>query len=532
MKIRALVLLTAMMILCGPAAIGQGTINVWREPLPDGLQVGLRGDEPDAPWTPLEITIGDDTADEFAAMGDVEFAWELRLRAEAMPRTPTIVEQGGVEIQYCPRYLPQLFPEATVGQMCSKDLLESPFLDQGENAANVFRTAFGEIDQMEGNHTDILIKTAIAGAYYWQNRESDGAVDGALRTFLAEERVGLHNALTSIIVEPIVDFLPTEVSGLPPYDELGLGIDLRVTSHATYRSVGDIEGMLRTAAERGLSGIALTDFDHTAGFEHALATADRLKREGILPEDFIVIRGEQVHTPSGALIALFIHDRVQRGMTMKAAIRDIHEQGGIAILADPGIESGPKLVRTLPLDGYLLRTEPGSVFRTLELMGDMGLDKPLLSASGARTHSMVGLPYTIVETSDRSIEGVRQAFRDKTVFGATNIQMPILSALVFRPLVPYEKAFGSWFRMRDRVETKVQKLLGSDNVEIRSSYDEDLHSMLGLVHAPGVINDIIDGQSALTRSPDIDRISADYSYMRIEWNRTDREVQLKGAIRW
>ncbi|HJN18188.1 MAG TPA: hypothetical protein QGH10_21995, partial [Armatimonadota bacterium] len=166
------------------------------------------------------------------------------------------------------------------------------------------------------------------------------------------------------------------------------------------------------------------------------------------------------------------------------------------------------------------------------LMGDMGLDKPLLSASGARTHSMVGLPYTIVETSDRSIEGVRQAFRDKTVFGATNIQMPILSALVFRPLVPYEKAFGSWFRMRDRVETKVQKLLGSDNVEIRSSYDEDLHSMLGLVHAPGVINDIIDGQSALTRSPDIDRISADYSYMRIEWNRTDREVQLKGAIRW
>jgi hypothetical protein len=174
---------------------------------------------------------------------------------------------------------------------------------------------------------------------------------------------------------------------------------------------------LRTAAERGLSGIALTDFDHTAGFEHALATADRLKREGILPEDFIVIRGEQVHTPSGALIALFIHDRVQRGMTMKAAIRDIHEQGGIAILADPGIESGPKLVRTLPLDGYLLRTEPGSVFRTLELMGDMGLDKPLLSASGARTHSMVGLPYTIVETSDRSIEGVRQAFRDKTVFG-------------------------------------------------------------------------------------------------------------------
>jgi len=233
------------------------------------------------------------------------------------------------------------------------------------------------------------------------------------------------------------------------------------------------------------------------------------------------------------VVGLFLTDRVQRGMTIKTTIDEIHRQGGVAIVADPGTGSGPKHVRTLDVDGYLLRSHPASLFRTLELMDEpQTCYTPLLSASGSRASGTAGVPYSVAETPDLSPEGVRQAFREHTTFGATGIQMPLMTALLFRPFVAYEKSMAAYFRARDTLEETVARLIGSDNVEIRISYDREVANLLGVVRAPAVIGNLLDGSAALTRAPHPVRVSADYGPLRLQYTWDDHTLRLLGAVTW
>lgn len=461
-------------------------------------------------------------------------AWRLQQAARAMPPPLTLAEQGGASIDYCPGFLPELHPERNLAQHCGDALLSSPFLAQGEAGRNFFSVAWDEVERMHESDRELLLKCALAGLYYWQHRCCPSAPDGALHVFLCEKRTGLLAAVVDGVVPPLLDVAPQEITGLPPgLGEESVAIDLRVSTTVSYKSVVDVERMLREAVARQLGGIAITDLDHLEGVRGVEAVAARLKQEGVLPPDFLVIRGEEVTTLSGPLLALFVEDRIQRGMTMKAAIRDVHRQGGIAILADPGAGSGTKLIRTMDVDGYLLRTQPDSAFRTLLLMGDLGLDgKPLLAASGARSYAGVGLPYTVVETPERSAAGVRRALKSASAYGATNLHMPIFAAVVSRPFVPYERALASWFTARHAVETKLAQWLGADNVEIRTTHDDELAALLGFTQAPTAIGKLINGNSPLQRLPRLTRVSADYSYVRVEYRHEDHAVMVLGAARW
>lgn len=461
-------------------------------------------------------------------------AWQLHQAAKAIPPPLTMAEQGGASIDYCPGYVPELYPGRNLAQHCGNALLSSPFLAQGEAGRNSFSVAWDEVERMHESDQELFLKSALAGLYYWQHRCCPTALEGALRVFLCEKRTGLSAAVVDSVVPYLLDIAPSEITGIPPdVGEEGVAIDLRVSTTTSYKSVADIERVLREAAARRLDGIAITDLDHLEGVRDVEVVASRLRREGALPSDFLVIPGEEVTTLSGPLLALFVEDRIQRGMTVGAAIRDVHRQGGIAILADPGAGSGTKLVHTMDVDGYLLRVQPDSAFRTLLLMGELGLDgKPLLAASGARSYASVGLPYTIVETPKRSAEGIRRALKSGSAYGATNLHMPIFATVVFRPLVPYEKALASWFSARHEVETKLAEWIGADNVEVRTSYDEELAALLGLVQAPTAIGRLINGNSPLQRLPHLTRVSADYSYVRIEYRHEDHAVLLMGAARW
>jgi hypothetical protein len=142
------------------------------------------------------------------------------------------------------------------------------------------------------------------------------------------------------------------------------------------------------------------------------------------------------------------------------------------------------------------------------------------------------VPYTVAETQNRSAEGVRQAFREHTTYGATSIQMPLMTAMLFRPFAIYETAIVSYFQARDRLEDITAKLIGSDNVEIRTSYDKEMARMLGVLRAPTVLTHLFDGSSALTRTPKMLRVSADYGPVRLEYTWEDHTVRLLGAVTW
>jgi hypothetical protein len=185
------------------------------------------------------------------------------------------------------------------------------------------------------------------------------------------------------------------------------------------------------------------------------------------------------------------------------------------------------------VDGYLLRSHTTSLLRTLELIGDTDATiKPLLSASGSRAGGSVGVPYTVAETQHRSAEGVRQAFREHRTFGATGIQMPLMTLMVFRPFVAYERTMASYFRARDELEDAVARLIGSDNVEIRISYDKEMANLLGVVGAPRVFAHILGGSASLAHTPRMERVSVDYGYVRLEYRWDDHTVRAMAAVTW
>jgi predicted metal-dependent phosphoesterase TrpH len=91
-------------------------------------------------------------------------------------------------------------------------------------------------------------------------------------------------------------------------------------------SVGDI---LDRAEAQGLDVIAITDHERLDAAQAALALAEA---RGLHVQ---VVVGEEVSTRSGHLLALFIEQRIRPWGSLRSAIAQVHEQGGLAIIAHP-----------------------------------------------------------------------------------------------------------------------------------------------------------------------------------------------------
>jgi glycosyltransferase involved in cell wall biosynthesis len=89
------------------------------------------------------------------------------------------------------------------------------------------------------------------------------------------------------------------------------------------------ELLLETAKARGLGAIAITDHNEISGALEARQIAERIG--GIK-----VILAEEVKTAhEGEVIGLFLHERIERGMSMKETIAEIRRQGGLVYVPHP-----------------------------------------------------------------------------------------------------------------------------------------------------------------------------------------------------
>ncbi|RLI96939.1 MAG: hypothetical protein DRO96_01890, partial [Candidatus Aenigmatarchaeota archaeon] len=87
--------------------------------------------------------------------------------------------------------------------------------------------------------------------------------------------------------------------------------------------------LVKTTAKRGLRGVAITDHNTTKAWKEAKNLVRRLDKP------FIFIRGEEVSSSGGHILALGIKNPIKRGMTARETIEKIHEQGGVAVFAHP-----------------------------------------------------------------------------------------------------------------------------------------------------------------------------------------------------
>ncbi len=83
--------------------------------------------------------------------------------------------------------------------------------------------------------------------------------------------------------------------------------------------------VVRVAKARGIDAIAITDHDEIDGAWEAQKAAKG---------DILVIIGEEIDTAAGDVLGLFLKERIVEHDPLQA-IRAIHDQGGLAVLAHP-----------------------------------------------------------------------------------------------------------------------------------------------------------------------------------------------------
>lgn len=104
--------------------------------------------------------------------------------------------------------------------------------------------------------------------------------------------------------------------------------DLHIHTTYSYDGTSTVNAVLKKAVEVGLNVIAITDHDEIRG---ALEAMEKAAAYGIE-----VIPGSEVTTAEGHLLALYIHDRIPRGLLLEETLRYVAGQNGVCIAPHPG----------------------------------------------------------------------------------------------------------------------------------------------------------------------------------------------------
>jgi predicted metal-dependent phosphoesterase TrpH len=209
-------------------------------------------------------------------------------------------------------------------------------------------------------------------------------------------------------------------------------IDLHCHTSASFDSLSNPAKVVRAAAQRGLTHLAITDHDRIEG---------ALRARDAAPEGLTIIIGEEIKTADGDLIALFLERAVAPGRSARDTIAEVREQGGIvgiphpfdrfrgSLLKDPRLEAMAPLVDWV--EAHNARVVGGSGNEQAAAFAhEMGL--PGVAVSDAHNVVEVGVAYTIVDGDPSSPEGL--------VAALTNVELvPGRASYIVRTLTPVAK---------------------------------------------------------------------------------------------
>ena len=174
-------------------------------------------------------------------------------------------------------------------------------------------------------------------------------------------------------------------------------IDLHCHTSASFDSTASPGAVVRAAAARGLTHLAVTDHDRIDG---------ALRARDAAPHELTVIIGEEIKTADGDLVAVFIEKLVPPGLSAIETIAAVREQGGLVGVPHPfdrlrgyGRKSGADPTEIAGLvdwvEAYNARVVGGSANEQAAVFArDHKL--PGLCASDSHTVMEVGVSYNVV----------------------------------------------------------------------------------------------------------------------------------------
>jgi predicted metal-dependent phosphoesterase TrpH len=206
--------------------------------------------------------------------------------------------------------------------------------------------------------------------------------------------------------------------------------DLHVHTLAS-DGVSGVDDILAAAIAARLAVVAITDHERI----DAAVVAQRAAQERGLPLHVIV--GEEVTTRNGHLVGLFLSRRIRPWGRMRDAIADIHEQGGLAIVAHPMVPyplcASESTIRRL-LDEPDPARHPDAIeafnpttarMRWSQLVPGFALETGLTAVAGSDAHRASSVGRAVTRFRGEDDEALRRAIlTDATAWEGTAYAWP------------------------------------------------------------------------------------------------------------
>ncbi|MBO4548307.1 MAG: PHP domain-containing protein [Abditibacteriota bacterium] len=191
-----------------------------------------------------------------------------------------------------------------------------------------------------------------------------------------------------------------------------IAIDMHVHTLCSYCSFTRPEELLRRAALLGLAGVCIMDHHTARGYGMALEAARPLMEKGILPEDFLILKGIEYSTAEGHICGLFCDGDVPfKAAGAREAVDMILDMGGLPIAAHPFHRTGiGELAETLEgLAGVEIYS--GSVLREQEYLRGARITTGAARLGSSDSHfvSTCGMCYTLFPDTVKTPEDVRRS---------------------------------------------------------------------------------------------------------------------------
>ena len=185
--------------------------------------------------------------------------------------------------------------------------------------------------------------------------------------------------------------------------------DLHTHSRASFDSLASPAALVRTAAARGLTHLAITDHDRIDG---ALEARNRAAE---LAPGLTVIVGEEVRTADGDLICLFLERAIPPGLPVDDAIAAARAQGGLVGVPHPFDRFRGSLLRNARMERLAPQVDWIETHNA-RIMGGAGNQTaaefarghrlPGIAVSDAHSTFEVGVSYTIFDRDPSTAAGL------------------------------------------------------------------------------------------------------------------------------
>lgn len=190
-----------------------------------------------------------------------------------------------------------------------------------------------------------------------------------------------------------------------------LSVELHSHSELSHDGRDPVEKLLEQAKRSGIDGIAITDHDEIDA---------SLEAAKIAPEyDLIGIPGIEISSAAGHVLGFGIERKIPSGLSFQETVDRIHDQGGVAVVPHPFQELRKGVLGKIPtrdlmaadaIEAYNSRLLTGRSNRQAERLANE-YEMPITAGSDAHIAEMVGQATTVLETGERTLEGILDAIR-------------------------------------------------------------------------------------------------------------------------